>query len=148
MDDPREFGRAIAYLRGGRTQAEVSERAGIDPGTWSQYETGRRRPRARNLARILNGLQRTRADLEEAIWQLRRPWVARRLAEELAGTRVENAKSPENPQRAPSPPTWNIVLPGSTASVETALRNRLQDLLAQQAALANDFLTLLLAGRR
>jgi transcriptional regulator with XRE-family HTH domain len=61
-----DLGRAIAHLRGARTQAEVSERADLDPGTWSQYETGRRVPRARNLARILHGLGCTRREFEEA----------------------------------------------------------------------------------
>jgi transcriptional regulator with XRE-family HTH domain len=61
-----DLGRAIAHLRGARTQAEVSERADFDPGTWSQYETGRRVPRPRNLARILHGLGCTRREFEEA----------------------------------------------------------------------------------
>jgi hypothetical protein len=51
-----DFGRAIAYLRGPRSQYECAERGGLSRASWSLYEVGRRRPREGNLAKVLRGL--------------------------------------------------------------------------------------------
>jgi transcriptional regulator with XRE-family HTH domain len=74
---------AIRHFRGERTQREVAEAAGLDATTWSFYETGRRRPKARNLQRVLHGLGCTRLELEETAWRFRRE----RLLEEQDAAR-------------------------------------------------------------
>jgi transcriptional regulator with XRE-family HTH domain len=66
------FGRAIASLRAGRKQEEVAEIGGIDPGSWSLFETGRRRPKQANIEKIARGLGCSRLELEELTWQFRR----------------------------------------------------------------------------
>lgn len=74
---------AIRHFRGERTQREVAEAAGLDATTWRFYETGRRRPKARNLQRVLHGLGCTRLELEETAWRFRRE----RLLEEQDAAR-------------------------------------------------------------
>ena len=39
------IGRRLAYLRGGRTRAEVAEKIGISPSALAMYELGYRMPR-------------------------------------------------------------------------------------------------------
>lgn len=48
----RAIGLVIKKHRGSRTQAAISEEAGIGSSVWSLYESGRRRPSQRSLARI------------------------------------------------------------------------------------------------
>lgn len=72
MTSSDDLSRAITFLRGERSQAEVARRAGIDPAVWSLYERGQRQPRAKNLERILRGLGCTRLELEETRWRIRR----------------------------------------------------------------------------
>ncbi len=54
--DPRDVGRAMARLRGSRTQSQVAEQGGLPAAQWSVYESGRRLPSAETLAKILKGL--------------------------------------------------------------------------------------------
>ena len=68
----RALGEAIRFLRGRRSQAQVSELAGLDPAVWSLYERGLRVPRETNLRLVLEGLGCSRLDLEEVAWRLRR----------------------------------------------------------------------------
>ncbi len=68
---------AIKKLRGGRTQKEVAQRAGIDETAWSLYENEGRQPTLKSLAKVAHGLGCTMARLEEEIWEARN----RRLAE-------------------------------------------------------------------
>jgi hypothetical protein len=68
----RYLGRAIAHLRGRRTQAAVAEVVGVDPGVWSLWETGARVPKEGNLARIVTALGCSRLELEKAVWRFRR----------------------------------------------------------------------------
>lgn len=67
-----DLGRAIAHLRGDRTQAEIARSCGLTRGSWSLYESGRRKPKAANIAKMLRGLGCTQAELEELAWQFRR----------------------------------------------------------------------------
>lgn len=71
---------AIKKLRGGRTQKEVAQRAGIDETAWSLYENEARQPTLRSLEKVAHGLGCTVTRLEEEIWEARN----RRLAEALA----------------------------------------------------------------
>lgn len=71
---------AIKKLRGGRTQKEVAQRAGIDETAWSLYENEGRQPTLRSLEKVAYGLGCTVTRLEEEIWEARN----RRLAEALA----------------------------------------------------------------
>lgn len=54
--DPRDVGKAMARLRGLRTQSQVAEQGGLPPAQWSVYESGRRLPNPDTLAKILKGL--------------------------------------------------------------------------------------------
>jgi transcriptional regulator with XRE-family HTH domain len=159
-----DLGRAIAMLRGARTQAAVSEAADLDPGTWSEYETGRRRPREGNLARIVAALGCTRLELEEAVWQLRRQRLGRAqagaqdanaaglLAEVVRfteatgsgrerdtgdpGRGAEDRRSPSSPSRGPEPDTADPV------------RQELRAILGRFSAVLEDLLIFLLRARR
>jgi transcriptional regulator with XRE-family HTH domain len=82
-----DLARAIRFLRGERTQAEVAEAAGLDAAIWSLYETGRRQPREGNLARIVRSLGCTRRELEEVVWRFRR----QRLADSSTGAQGADA---------------------------------------------------------
>jgi transcriptional regulator with XRE-family HTH domain len=70
-EETSAYGRAIRLLRGKRSQKEVAAAAGLDPTTWSFYETGRRRPKDENRQRVLRGLGCTELELEETAWQIR-----------------------------------------------------------------------------
>lgn len=67
MLDKRDVAAAIKELRGGRTQKEVAEQAGIDRPTWNQYEKARAMPKRTNFHKILQGLGCTQRELDETI---------------------------------------------------------------------------------
>lgn len=67
MLDKRDVAAAIKKLRGGRTQKEVAEQAGIDRPTWNQYEKARAMPKRANFRKILQGLECTQRELDESI---------------------------------------------------------------------------------
>lgn len=67
MLDKRDVAAAIKELRGGRTQKEVAEQAGIDRPTWNQYEKARAMPKRTNFRKILQGLGCTQRELDETI---------------------------------------------------------------------------------
>jgi transcriptional regulator with XRE-family HTH domain len=78
MADPRDRAEAIRRLRGGRTQKECAERAGIDPSTWSAYEKGLRQPRTQErLDQIAKGVGCTPDRLEEVTWECRNERLAK-----------------------------------------------------------------------
>ena len=109
----RDLGRAMRHLRGARTQAEVSEAAGIDAGIWSQYECGHRTPKEANLVRIVQGLGCGRLEFETVRWQFRR--------QELAA--VEDPQAPaEPPAAAPEDPVREQI---------HALASRLSEVFAE-----------------
>lgn len=111
MADPKDLAEAIRRLRGGRTQKEVADRAGIDPSTWSAYEKGLRRPRRQDrLEQIAYGLSCTLDRLEEVAWECR----TQRLAK---GGRMETAAEQESPH------TNSLSL--SAAPLEQAIEARL-----------------------
>jgi transcriptional regulator with XRE-family HTH domain len=92
MTDPRDLAEAIKRLRGGRSQKEVAEKAGIDPSTWSAYEQGERPPRTRErFEQIARGLGCTPDLLEEVAWECR----TQRLEK---GERMEATKEREGPR--------------------------------------------------
>jgi transcriptional regulator with XRE-family HTH domain len=103
--DPEELGEAMASLRGRRSQRQVSRAAGVSPASWSQYELGRRRPRAGNLAKILKGLGCTREQLEGAVWRVR----VRRLRELGEGLAEED----DLPPMTGRAPFEGLTLPGA-----------------------------------
>jgi len=114
-DRDNDVGRAIAGLRGPRTQAKLAEAINMDPGPWSLWETGARRPTERSLVRILTALGCSRLEFEETVWTLRRE----RLAEE------------EGPPSSPPPPPAPVTARGTQAGDElrAALHAHLSTLL-------------------
>jgi transcriptional regulator with XRE-family HTH domain len=130
-----DLGRAIAMLRGSRTQAAVSEAAEIDPGTWSEYETGRRRPRERNLARMVRGLGCSRLELEEAVWQLRRQ-------------RLLGSASPAGARGDAPGEVLRFAERGAPAPAPDAFRRELRAILGRLVAVLEDLFVLLVTARR
>ena len=163
MSHGNDLGRAIAYLRGARTQAQVSEVADLDPGTWSEYETGRRRPRERNLARIVAALGCTRLKLEEAVWQFRRQRLGQArsgaqdadaaglLAEVLRFTEAKSGREQATgaPSRRAEDPRS---LPSASRRQEREpadpLRQELRAILQRFAAVLEDLVLFVLRARR
>ena len=135
MTSPEDLGKAIAHLRGDRTQAEVARLAGLDPTTWSFYETGRRRPKEANFEKLLRGLGCERIELEAMAWEIRK----RRLLEEQDAAR-----------RAGSPRFVKSAMHLAEALAETRkeptgdpFRRDLRDLLAHVAILVEEVLVLM-----
>jgi transcriptional regulator with XRE-family HTH domain len=95
MFDPIDLAAAIKKLRGGRTQKEVANAGGIDETAWSLYESGGRRPTARSVSKIAQGLGCTVDRLEEEVWAARK----RRRAEEQAA--LPAAATPAADSRSP-----------------------------------------------
>lgn len=85
----QDLGKAIAYFRGDRTQAELAIECGLTRAAWSLYESGKRRPTGANLAKILRVVKASGEELEEVAWQFRR----RRLSAERAGRPVPKRRS-------------------------------------------------------
>jgi len=158
-----DLARAIRLLRGERTQAAVAEVAGLDPGIWSQYETGRRRPREKNLARIVAALGCSRLELEEAVWQLRRQRLgppeagaqegeaSGLLAEVIRFTQTNGAREQETgepmgrAEALPSPPS---PLGAQERATADPVRQELRAILRRFAAVLEDLLMFLLRARR
>lgn len=84
MVESGDLGKAIERLRGERKQRVCAERAGINPSSWSLYESGVRAPRKDMRARIARGLGVDVRVLDEAAWQVR----SERIAGEEAGAKA------------------------------------------------------------
>lgn len=95
MFERADLAAAIKKLRGGRTQKEVAQRAGIDETAWSLYENEARQPTLRSLEKIALGLGCTVSRLEEEIWEARK----RRLAEVQALAAQKDAAADPDPLR-------------------------------------------------
>ena len=67
-----DAGTALAFLRGSRSQSEVARRAGVSRSSLSLYERGTRRPRERNLAKLLEVVGATREELAAMVWKIHR----------------------------------------------------------------------------
>lgn len=67
MLDKRDVAAAIRQLRGGRTQKDVAEHAGIDRPTWNQYEKAHAMPKRENFRKIIEGLGCTQREFDEAM---------------------------------------------------------------------------------
>lgn len=136
--DDEDLGRAIAYLRAERTQAEVAKRAGLDPATWSLYEAGRRRPRPPTTLRILRGLGATRLELEEVASQFRRARFADLPRTEARGRPGKARGEVAAVARAFPPPGRELADP---------LRNEIRALLGRLVPLLEDLCVLVGRGR-
>jgi transcriptional regulator with XRE-family HTH domain len=74
---PNGLGRAIRRLRGFRTQREMAKAAKLKASAWSEYETGSRVPRGKNLARVVAALGVDGRTLEKEVIEV----SSQRLAE-------------------------------------------------------------------
>lgn len=100
MLDKQDVATAIKKLRGGRTQKEVAEKAGIDRPTWNQYEKARAMPKRTNFRKILEGLGCTQRELDESIIAA---WRQRLDAEDPDGARPDGGTSFPDPPGAGEP---------------------------------------------
>lgn len=69
-----DIGEAMSALRGGETQKECADRAGLDRASWNQYENGKAFPKHENIQRIAQGLGVEVADFTVAViqaWSIR-----------------------------------------------------------------------------
>jgi transcriptional regulator with XRE-family HTH domain len=80
-DQPSDLALALRALRGGRTQGEVADQAGLTVGTWNRYENSRQVPKAAQLPRLAQGLGVPLEALELAIEHQRRERIDRQLRE-------------------------------------------------------------------
>ena len=160
MSEATDLGRAIRLLRGERTQAALCEQAGLNRAAWSLYESGQRRPREGNLARIVAALGCSRLELEEAVWQLRRqrlgeaqePGEAGLLAEVIRFTEATGSGR----EHETSDPVWRVEAvrsppsPSGGPEREPAdpVRQELRAILQRFAAVLEDLFMFLLRARR
>ena len=72
MSRPDLLGPALRRLRLERheRQEEVAQRAGFAPSMLSNYERGKHRPRARNLAALLQALEADQTTLHQTMQRL------------------------------------------------------------------------------
>jgi len=158
-----DLGRAIRRLRGERTQAALCEQAGLNRAAWSLYETGQRRPREGNLARIVAALGCSRLELEEAVWQLRRQRLgeaqageeeagaAGLLAEVIRFTQTSSAREQETSdpvRRDEAPPSLPSPSGGPERAPGDPLRQELRPIVQRFAAVLEDLLMFLVRARR
>lgn len=139
--EPIELGRAIAFLRGSRSQVEAAQRASLDPATWSHYESGRRLPRSGNLEKVLRGLGCTRLQLEETAWRFRRQRLVEQLVEQAGASSAirEGHPAPPGHVRGASRDLRHIEVP----SDDEVLEARLQRISGQLAASFQELFLLL-----
>jgi integrase len=125
-----DLGRAIAHLRGRRTQAAVSEVGGVAPGVWSLWETGARVPKEGTLARIVAALGCSRLELEEAVWRLRR--------QRLAGSPMEDRSAERAGDFGEVLPFAERATPGQEEATADPLRQELRPVIQRLAAVLED----------
>lgn len=67
MFSEADYGAAIRALRQDRSQKDCARLAGVNRGSWSQYERGHKQPSRGTLERIAAGLGVSEEELTEAV---------------------------------------------------------------------------------
>jgi transcriptional regulator with XRE-family HTH domain len=144
MDQMNEIGRAIAYLRGGTSQAEAARQAGIHRASWSLYEAGKRIPREQTIERIVKGLGCSRLELEETVWRIRRERLL--YEERLRRRRGDASPAEEASDQASHRPAGTLPQDASPGRGDL-VRREVQAMLAEISAVLEKFLTFILTDR-
>lgn len=144
MQEPIDLGRAIAFWRGSRSQAEVAARAGLSPVSWSHYETGKRVPRKENVEKLLRGLDCTLLQLEETAWRFRRQRLIDQQARSHAGKSNQDGATAGLGLGEPAPSRELNRILSATEPAEQNLRR----LIEQHSAVLEQILLLLLRSLR
>jgi transcriptional regulator with XRE-family HTH domain len=119
MTGPEDLGPALVWLgdRAGLNQDQFARRVGVNPGTVSAWSTGTQEPTAKNLAKVMDRLPCTQAEIDE-VTEFYRRW---RIRMRLRGTPADSTSSRPAASAASIQAIKELGSPPSDPDVERAV---------------------------